>query len=209
MPGHTPLVLQTTESPVERAALVQELVALIKREHNGVSLSGAADRGAHAGALHLGNLCVNFGITVTEERRVRVLFDSVLYEELRVTDSALGGEFNVELEAALVRLCARIAETAEVAAFSLSLTFSQEPQPQVEELKALLLGDVEFTMTPPKLPTLAGIREELVALQQAAKLWGAEGIYPVGRYLIWDNLRPLSDEEEEPEVAAADPAAAG
>jgi hypothetical protein len=59
------------------------------------------------------------------------------------------------------------------------------------------MGNFEFTMTPPKLPTLAGIREELVVLEQATKLWGAEGLYKVGRYLIWDNLRPLSDEDED------------
>lgn len=201
MPGHTQLVLQTTETPVERGALLQQLVALIQREYQGVSLSGAPDPGAHSGALQLGALSVNVGLTITEERRLRVWFDSGLYEELRVTDSALGGAFNGELEAALLRLCARLAETADVAAFSLSLTYSQEPPPQLEALKTLLLGRFEFTRIPPKLPTLAGIREELVALDQAAALWGAEGFYKVGGYLIWDNLRPLSDEDEPADTA--------
>lgn len=196
MPGHTPLVLQTTESPIEREALLHELAALIKREYDEVSLPGTPEEGEHCGSLHLGEFSVNFYVAITEVQQVQVWFDSVLYETLNAADAASGEAFDLALEEQFVRLCTRIAETADVAAFNLSLTFSAEPYPRVDQLQTLLLGNFEFTMTPPKLPLLAGIREELVASEKATELWGAEGIYQVGRYLIWDNLRPLSDEEE-------------
>jgi hypothetical protein len=194
MPGHVPITLRTSESPLDHTALSDGIFALIRNEYD-LHMTLNASKNAAGFTLYLDKTKVEAEVTISDGPRLTLWFEPSVIERMNYINAQFGEPFDLEFENCFLDFCVRIATAALVGAFSLTMGDAPAPFPTIAAVQTIMRGEFGRPAEPPRLPPLVGVREDYISLEEAITEWD-DAVYKFGSYVIWDTFRPIAEPAE-------------